>query len=354
MTSAERAQLTVVVGCAVALTVLLGVLLDWPGWLWVLPGAGLVGTFVLAHNMIAARSLREQDLYGRLAVATRVEPPMEVEQPTHFEQVPLPETALPSALPDYRFLFSATVWWRPGPQAGVAPRANLPAKAVNAILDRALPLLARERPEDCSLARHRLAGQLGEFRQDQAGVVDVSALDVRLSLDDGDTARLATFADTRKDTEVWHYERSHTEDKRRYYHENVFLDAGSAVVWWLIKQGDNVRQTVDDMEALTRLAAATRNQGVALPGSPQPGVVETTDRLMDLIGLVPDGAERTLFAEHLAQAMRAAGRGDEAERLRVAFDLLEPEPPAWTPPVNGEHDTVVVDGRDRWPVEDEA
>ena len=355
MTSSERAQLTSVTVCAFVLTILLGTLFGWPGWLWILPGAALLGALVMLHSMLAVRTTREQELYRDLAAARRPEPPPPapppIEQPVHFEQCALPETQLPSATPDYDFLFSATVWWRPGPRAGAAPRANLPAKAVAALVERALPIVARERPEDWPVVRHRLADQLGEFHHDPAGMVEVSAADVCLKLDAKDAARLASFADTRKDAEVWQYERSHTEDKRRYYHDNVFRDPGSAVVWWLIKQGDNVRQTVDDMQALADLVAATKNEGFLLPkpddanGHHLPAasqdVVEATERLMDIIGLAPDSDARTPFLDRLVRYMRAAGKVDEADRLQERFDLLAPEPPQWTPP---EADGVTENG----------
>lgn len=367
MTSSERAQLISVMGCALVVTILLGAVTGWPGWLWVLPGAALLGTAIMLRSMIAARTLREQQLHRELAaLRNRPEPlppaPVPVEQPVHFEQCPLPETPLPSATPDYDFVFSATVWWRPGPAAASAPRANLPAKAVTAMIDRALPLAAGERPEDWALARHRLADRLGELHQDPAGLVEVSAVDVVLTLDPKDAERLAKFADTRKDTDAWQYERKHTEDKRRYYHENVFHDTGSAVVWWLVHQNDNVRKAVDDMDVLARLAAAAKNEGLLLPAAnghqviePQ-DVVGATERLLDVIGLESD---REPFLDRLVDALRRVGKVDEAERLQDEFDLLGPEPPQWTPPEgagvrteNGDGDAATV--ITVWPVDEEG
>ncbi|WP_326602226.1 hypothetical protein [Streptomyces sp. NBC_01800] len=64
--------------------------------------------------------------------------------------------------------------------------------------------------------------------------------DVRPTLHQHDQERLDGLAGVRKDQAVWEHQRKHEQSTHKYLGEDVLKDTGSAVVWWLAKNDEQV------------------------------------------------------------------------------------------------------------------
>src|SRR5690606_13970414 len=51
-------------------------------------------------------------------------------------------------------------------------------------------------------------------------------------------------------------------DRREYLGKDVLKDTGSAVVWWLAKHDDQVKQAVDEIGPLAQLSSAANDRDV--------------------------------------------------------------------------------------------
>jgi hypothetical protein len=257
-------------------------------------------------------------------------------QPGQFQREILPPVALDSAVPDYDFVFSATVYWRTVPRVGLPrPHANPAALAVQSILARAREVTVQELPHRYAMAQVRLTSVLGTILGDGAGSVEAWAGQIQLFLGEDDLARLRRLADVRKDHDIWEHELHSERDRRAYLADDVLKNTGSAVVWWLAhKKGDiDLRDAVDLIGALRQLSAAANNTEVPeldLAASPNRRPVDTTiaDRvrdLMDHLGL--DTSGRALFLRKLVNAIAASGKPDAADEIRHALDPTAEDPP---------------------------
>jgi hypothetical protein len=287
-------------------------------------------------------------------------------QPPHFSDVPaqpLPppepqstvvaDVRLPSRQDDYYFLFSATMSWLPGPEKEPGVPAHAAALAVESILSRARLITRQREPGDASMIRHELGSELGRLLPDPARRVQAMASEVQLAIPEEDRERLDRLAGVRKDEVVWQHERKYEQSKREYLSQDVLKDTGSAVVWWLTRNGDQIEKVVSDIDKLAQLSAAANNNmaveeaaasGLTASFGPEPAYAGANghDRFSQsassndsksagdcaaefLDATYPDQNDpgRLLLAKRLAEMTRAHGRTDIADALYQRFDLSE-------------------------------
>jgi hypothetical protein len=322
MTAEEKTLLGALTITAVLVPVVLGAALGWPMWSWVLFAVPLVGIYRWVVRSIRRRVQREREAHV-----------VQVER-SEVSQTLVADVALPSAAADYKFLFSATVYWRPT-MASTVTHANPSELAADAIVTRAEAVTATEDPSRVDVVRHRLAGVLGAVQPDTSGRVEAWAEQIHLMLSEADQARLRKFSDLRKDQDIWERERDYERSKREYLAEDVLKSTGSAVVWWLTRQDHDVENTVQLIDALAQLCAAANNAEVPASVLQRHGSFESLDSgqplpndravasqfglLMDKLDF--DGDRRALLARWFAQLFENAGKPDEAEEIRRRFDV---------------------------------
>ncbi|GAA2453896.1 hypothetical protein [Streptomyces macrosporus] len=342
MTSgAKTVTVFLTVICGLLLTVV-GVSARWPVWAWAALAVLLVA---LPVSVVKA--------------ATRRGGPVPVEMIPHITEAPVERreervtgVALPSLWEDYDFLFSATVRWCPTGAPSEEPVLNPAGLAVDAILDRARDITEKREPGRASLVQHELNGALGRMRPDATGSLHVMAESVTLVLPEHDRERLERLAAVRKDKAVWEHQRKHEQSKREYLGEDVLKDTGSAVVWWLAKNDEQVDKTVRDIGLLAQLASAANDTDVPerlrhlVPQPPRettgaeashlgdfasaapsqdPGAstADRYDAFLRAMGLPEEDARRYLVTRHVAEAVKAQGLYETAEELLRRFDAPE-------------------------------
>ena len=285
---------------------------------------------------------------------------------THEHEVPrhaqrensVANIALPSTAPDYKFLFSATVRWRPAVNPAVlVPNANPAALAIDAVLSRARAVTQTEDPGAFALAQHRLSSTLGTAVHDPAGQVEAWATNLTLTLSDADLERLRKLEDLHKDEQLWEHQREYERSKRTYLGDDVLKSPGSAIVWWLAKKDDAIERTVELIGPLAQLASAANDREVPelfqhlvpSPTAPDDGPLgfepslnghhQDPRYIADALGRAPSSpvehvgalVARTNFDRNSPQTMRlvdlvakffdAAGEHDTAQQLRRGFDM---------------------------------
>ncbi|MEV0407282.1 hypothetical protein [Actinoallomurus sp. NPDC050550] len=227
----------------------------WPLWISLVAAAGF-GTALLFASRHAgppsARTSRPEPMLGYVP-----HPAADVRRTRVVTDI-----ALPTDLPDYSFLFSATVIWSPTTAITDESAINPAALAIDAVLKRAREITELRHPSHASLTRHELAGALGEMRADATGRVRAMAESVQLVLPDRDQERLDKLAAVRKEEAIWEHERKYELNKREYLGEDVLKNPGSAVVWWLARNDDQVEKTVNDIGLLAQLSSAANNGDV--------------------------------------------------------------------------------------------
>ncbi|WP_258563652.1 hypothetical protein [Streptomyces phytophilus] len=329
--------------CLLVLTIA-GLATDWPRWYW-----PAVGATALAGTVAAARAGARRG--GSIPTECTLEPDLPIPPPPRQEHRVV-DVSLPSAMPDYDFLFSATVRWIP--EAGDTPHFDPCGLAVQAVLLRAREFAARQSPRSPAMARHQLNGVLSVMEADASGRVLAMAKDVGLALSESDQDRLSKLSNVRKDEDVWEHERNYERNKRMYLSDDVLKDPGSAVVWWLARNDEQVEGTVERIGLLAQLSAAANNSEVAPPfrdllyapepepapeygqpeydGGPGEAVVppeqEFVEMTADWLGLTGQDPEMALMVARMAEAMEASGKKREAGDLRRFFGLPEDPPPA--------------------------
>ncbi|MDX3002157.1 hypothetical protein PWY87_10780 [Kribbella solani] len=167
------------------------------------------------------------------------------------------DVRLPSASPDFQFSFSAIVQW--STVLSGSRHADLGAVAVDALLERARSLTARQQVTEESLNQHRLAAILGEPALDEKGQVRSWATEVRLRLPDADQKHLHHLAALHRREQTTLLERRMEQDKRAYLKDDVFSSPGSAAVWWLVNHPGEVQTAVGMLDTLTDLSAAAND-----------------------------------------------------------------------------------------------
>jgi len=167
------------------------------------------------------------------------------------------DVRLPSASPDFQFSFSAIVQW--STVLSGSRHADLGAVAVDALLDRARSLTARQQVTEESLNQHRLAALLGEPALDEKGLVRSWATEVRLRLPDADQKHLQHLAALHRREQTTLLERRMEQDKRAYLKDDVFATPGSAVVWWMVNHPGEVEDALGLLDTLAELSAAAND-----------------------------------------------------------------------------------------------
>ncbi|MFG2491083.1 hypothetical protein ACGFSD_08490 [Streptomyces caniferus] len=326
--------------CALLLTIL-GLTQEWPPWAWATLTVLLVGVPAAAFKIASVR---------------RGSVPVDFEEqrtavPIERREHRVSHVAVPSQWPDYDFLFSATVRWYPLEGPGDGPVVSPAGLAVEAVLDRARAITERREPGRASLVQHELSGALGTMRPDRTGHLQIMAEDVTLTLREHDQERLDKLAEVRKDKAVWEHQRKYEQSKREYLGDDVLKNTGSAVVWWLAKNDDQVEKTVADLGLLAQLTSAANDTDVPerlRDFIPQPRSERPDPKVMDappasfereptaadhfgafLAGMgFPDGdVRRTMLAKQIADIIKTQERHETAEELLKRFD----PPASYTP-----------------------
>lgn len=354
----EKNAIVALAGVLTAVVVIAALALGWPAWVWVplclLPG---IGAAVLAKQLESGRRP------GPAAVEVDEEP-LSPPDPEPHQEV-FSEVSLPSAAPDYRFLVSGTVHWRPNPKAPGREHHDLAALARDGILSRAGESLLDAQPREHGALGERLNAELGVEQVVSSGHVVAWGGDFTVVLPEADRQRLQQIADVRKDAEVWEHERNHERDIREYLGEDVLSSPGSAVVWVLARylQGKNanVGDAVNDIENVRDLTAAAQETDIppragsggveghaangdgGLPSAMLDARAESGQvRIRPLIAWIDEvfaarPEVRELFVPWQAGLLDKCGNHEEAEALRAHFDLepLPEEAAATVPAENG-------------------
>ncbi|MFD5783646.1 hypothetical protein [Streptomyces sp. NPDC126933] len=337
----------------VFVTVILGLILvifglcsDWPLWAWPATVALLV-VIPMVTNRVLTR--RPDEFPREFTLDPDVPAP-----PVQRQEQRVTGVALPSAEADYDFSFSATVRWILVETGHDAPLINPGGLAIDAVLQRARAVTANQPPTRSALLQHQLDAALGTMRPDPTDRVLAMAQNVSLVLPDPDRERLTRLSDVRKDEDLWEHERNYERNKRAYLGDDVLKDTGSAVVWWLSKNDDQVEGAVDRIGMLASLSAAANNDTVAptfqhlvspaafdpaflsaggeaagapyaeaadmsgphRPSGPEPSL----DTLLEWFGFGLEDMDLALFSERLAQLALIHGKAEAADRIRARFD----------------------------------
>ncbi|NGO71041.1 hypothetical protein [Streptomyces boncukensis] len=345
--------LSVITGLFLAIA---GLYAHWPPWGWATAGAALAGGAYLAGRLSTPRDDPLARSYGP-------EPDVPVPPRENREQR-VQDVALSSSEPDYDFLFSATIRWCPVETRPHAPPISPGGLAVGAALDWARHITAKLPPHRHSLAQHQLEGALGTMRPDPTGRLLVMAENITLALAAEDSERLNRLSTVRKDEALWEHERKWERSKRAYLGDDVLRDTGSAVVWWLARNDDQIKRTVDDIGVLAQLTSAANNRNVpdefrhmapypgpvsapsepglphaeppetdgAGPEAPPPDAADVADaadhfgEMLRSVGLRPGDDRGAFIAGETADMFVAFGYADEARRIRERFDTPPPGP----------------------------
>lgn len=297
---------------ATLLAVILGLCLGWPLWVWGLVAA-LVSGALLASMALTGRAQRAEPF----PEGTLIDLPV---RPVERREIQLTRVRLPSAERDYGFLLTATVRWCPRPDGPDRPMDG-GALARASVVQRAEEVTRTSEPGRCSLVQHELSAALAVMLPDPYDLVDAHAVEVTLALDDRDQERLDRLAAIRKEQAVWEHERRREQDRREYLHSDVLRDTGSAVVWWLTRNDEQVGRTVDDLGILAQLTSAANNEEVpellreliTPPPAPEP----------DWDGWEPTPSAPRTSADLFGDFLREAGiNPDEAEKHVLLIDMV--------------------------------
>lgn len=324
------------VGCFVV-PLALGEALGWP----IVLSATLV-VLALAVTGIAARQVRfrrqQQDLLAEQAPPPEPEPEPVAEPVDHG--IRMMRVPLPCAEPDYRFLFSATMFWRPAPNPVGMRHTNPEALALESIRMRASQITRNQSPGDHVAVAYQLASALGTVLPDGSGQVVVWAVDVELSIPDDDEARLAKINQLRKHEQVFEHERGLERGMRSYLRDEVLASPGTAVVWWLARHPDEVETTARLIGPLAQLSAAAHDTPVhemfrdlvpndepQVPMQTKPALQIAHDNARaladELFAGREDDAQRRLFGYELAKLIDSHGGPDLAGRIRHTFGVKD-------------------------------
>jgi hypothetical protein len=248
------------VGLAIAVVILAGVthFARLPAWAIVLALVILAGA---SAQVLTGNHRREPAPFPQSAP---VVPP-----PAEYRRAAIAGVPLPSSRPDYQFRFSASVLWLPATGTTSQKPLNLDAVAADVVLQRAREITRERDPELATLAQHDLARILGEMHSDSSGAVRAMAESVQLTLPDEDFQRLEKMAAIRKNEDIWEHERKYEQNRRKYLGEDALKSPGSAVVWWLARNDDQVDKVVPTCPMRQTTPAFRRHRGRLPPLNPR-------------------------------------------------------------------------------------
>lgn len=341
-------------GAIIVLTV--AVALDWSGWL--VGAAILAAAATLVDIPAVAHRLRDLPRTGPLR--DDVAEPMRHPEPTLPPQMrcQLPAVGLPTAIPAFTVIFSATVHWRELNDTGSVSYLDAPALARHAVLQRAARLTSTESPEEVEFVKHRLAADLGLPMRDETSSLEAWASDISLTLPAGDTERLRVIAEARKDDEVWEQERRYERSRRQYLGDDVLKSPGSAVVWWLARDtrdSSQLTEAVALIGALAQLSSAANDIPVpplyqphlgngahpdpyaaAEPPQWAPPPASPAVALVEHVANGSSEHRRAMFSSDLATLLDSYDSRDDAQQIRNRYNAPdftapgEPDPPPST------------------------
>ncbi|MGW5673991.1 hypothetical protein ACWEV4_02690 [Streptomyces sp. NPDC003860] len=377
MSSRSTTRLTLLTA-AVTVDLALGASFGWPVWVWVLLPTLVAGVllFTLQRPGAAAPHLGDPMSSG----LSEPDPPVE----SPYFTKPLTGVPVPSAVGDYPFLLSATIWWRTTEAFTPGAHGNPAALAASSVLRRVQNATVGEHPSRCGFLEQWLEGTVGVPVTEESGLVTAFATDVRLLLGQADQQRLDEMDELRKSASVWEGRRRLERDQREYLGDDVLRTPGSAVVWWLARHDDEVERAVEMIGPLACLSAAANDQevpeafrhlcvpaGAAMEeepvggyGHPEPldesaGAAggphepvrgertwesgEQFSALLDELGLPHGSSNRDAFVHRIARMSEQAGSPDTAANIRRT--LLDERVDA---------DTDYVDGSGKRPGAEES
>ncbi|MEU5975587.1 hypothetical protein [Streptomyces sp. NPDC047315] len=335
---------------AVVVDLALGASYGWPVWGWMLLPTLVAGVLLLTMYWPGDAAAHHADPVP--SGPDEPEPPVEAPYFTNL----LTGVPVPSAVEDYPFLFSATVWWRTTAECTPVAHGNPASLAVSLLLRRVQNATVAEHPSRSGFLERWLEGTLGAPTTDGSGLVTAFATDVRLTLRPADRERLDELDGLRKSVSVWEGRRRLERDRREYLGEDVLRTPGSAVVWWLARHDDEVERAVEMIGPLACLSAAANDQevpeafrhlcvpaGAAVEeepaggyGHPEPldgseaageprdpvrgerawAPGERVSALLDDMGLSYGSPARTAFVHRMARMSEREGRPDVAASIR--------------------------------------
>jgi hypothetical protein len=317
---------------AVALIISLSPLIHWLPWvevvlIVVIGGGGL---------LVAAR--RPDGPAIPLSAPSQVPPDP---PPVQYQRELVADVRLPSNRADYSFRFAATVVWMPiGAADGNV--AGLNGLAINDIVRRASELTQLEDPADYSQTTYKLSRILSELRRDATGRVQAMADSVQLALPEPDQRRLDKLATIRKEEEVWEYERRHEQSRRNYLSTDVLKDPGSAVVWWLARNDDQLEKAVANIDLFTQLSHAVNDTGVRQNGEepevprprpsedgtnanqqPASSAAQYFEDFIGSLGIPPDTDAHILLTDQVARLVAMRGHQSVADEMTRKRDVSD-------------------------------
>lgn len=366
-----RKSVIATAGVIVGVEVVAAILGLSAGWLVALLAVLLVGAAVVLREAAMTPAQPEP-------VESLVEPVREPQLPSSRAVY---DARIQSAASEYQFSFSCTVYWNPIEQP--SRTVDLAATAVAAVMRRARQALALMEPSEGVAAKQEIAIALGRAESDDRQQVRAWADNVQVRLPEHFAPQAELRAELRRRQEVNKLERQLEKDFREYLSEDALATPGSATVWWLSKNPDQIEQCVGLYQTLRRLSDAAhdrlpadlfgdrfalsgrmsdetsdgsferpeepwrardedagRTVLFAVPERPEetepparPGFAEAVEALLD--GLEP--AQRKLKAFELANLEAAFDNQDGAEAIRTNYDALpiaqELDEPVSAPPV---------------------
>lgn len=337
-------QKTVLAYIAIIAAFLLGLvkLAHWPVWATLLL-AVLLAVIPLLTNVRRPRPPSHFAVPAEpLQTVTAPPPP-----PVELEREQIADVRLPSGKPDYHFIFSGTIRWRPT-RAGADGQGIIEsAVAVDSVVQRARTIAANRDPVELSLVRPEMARALGALESDAAGHVYAMAESVELVLHEDDQRLLDKLAAVRKQEDLWTHERRYEQSKRQYLGEDVLKSPGSAVVWWLARNEDHLDTAVSNIGPLRELSNAANNvngipeaPGAAFNGSgtprdhqgqasmPPSAATDHLHALMRAMGIDDADPDRRLFGHQVADLVAKRGHQYLADEMSLRFDPWDPGPVA--------------------------
>jgi hypothetical protein len=250
-------------------------------------------------------------LLGRRTASTQDQPtpvrvPVATPPPVQFQEHPITGIRLRSAMADYNFVFTASVFWLPSPDR-VGGTGEL---AGDEIVRRADEITKCRDPNEATFIASDLTQALGMLQSDRSGRVQAKAESIRLQVLPEDKLRLEELARLRKEEGLWEYQRRYQVNKRRYLRTDVLKDPGSAVVWWLAKHEDDPRQVAESIDVLARLAEAANggnDAGLAASAVPDTATIspetpaERFDAFLNSLDPPPGDKDRLLLTDQVAR-----------------------------------------------------
>ena len=282
-----------------------------------------------------ASARRRGDGAGSDPDPTDPTPPSPAPLPAQYNARQVVAVPLPSAVPGFSFVFSATVYWLPAVDRVIEPERV----AVGEIIRRAAEFAQQHDPGQALLAQNGLAEAVADTHVDPKRRVYTRAGSVELTITADDQRLLDERDKLRKQEDLWDHRRRLELNKRRYLADDVLKSPASAVVWWLARNDDKPEKVAEDIEVLTRLADAadtltdayaSRVRRLGAPGhgdntamtaaGPPLTVAEHFDAFLDSFNF-PGGDTRLLLTKQVADWVEAHGFRTAAGEMTSSYDV---------------------------------